>query len=173
MDDTELTRRAANVRLLLSDVDGVMTDGSLAFDASGVESKTFNVRDGLGVKLWMRGGGPFGIVTGRCSSIVASRAEELGLPIVHQGVHDKLPIVERIAADEGVALAEVAYIGDDLPDLPVVKAVGFGVAVNAACVEMLAEADFVTRLPGGRGAVREVVETLLRHSGRCEVALAG
>lgn len=173
MDQQELTERASRVRLLLSDVDGVMTDGSLAFDESGVESKTFNVRDGLGVKLWRRGAGEFGIVTGRSSSIVSNRAKELGLSIVHQGIHDKLPTVEQIAAQQGVSLEEVAYIGDDLPDLPVVQAVGFGVAVNDACVEMLADADHVTNATGGRGAVRELVETLLRNSGRWEAALAG
>lgn len=173
MEESELIRRAARVRLLLSDVDGVMTDGSLTFDTAGNENKTFNVRDGLGIKLWQRGAGDFGIVTGRCSSIVATRAEELGLSIVHQGVRDKLPVVERIVADAGVSLDEVAYIGDDLPDLPVVQAVGFGVAVSDACDEMLAEADFVTTRPGGAGAVRELVETLLRHSGRWEAALAG
>lgn len=171
MDPAELRQRAARVRLLLSDVDGVMTDGSLSFDAEEIESKTFNVRDGLGIKLWRRGAGEFGIVTGRCSSIVAARADELGLSIVHQGVHDKLPVVEQIAADQGVSLDEVAYLGDDLPDLPVVEAVGFGVAVKDACAEMVEAADYVTQLPGGRGAVREAAELLLKHSGRWEAAL--
>ncbi|TWT47351.1 KdsC family phosphatase [Botrimarina hoheduenensis] len=170
MDESELPRRAAQVRLLLSDVDGVMTDGSLTFDVEGRELKTFNVRDGLGIKLWRRSAGEFGIITGRSSTIVTKRAEELSLSIVHQGVQDKLPIVRQIAANHGMDLAEVAYIGDDLPDLPVVSAVGFGVAVGDACPELLAAADHTTLLPGGRGAVRELIETLLRASGRWQLA---
>lgn len=161
----------ADVKLLLTDVDGVLTDGSLTFDANGVETKTFNVRDGLGVRLWQRSGGVFGIVTGRASSIVERRAEELDIGLVMQGVNEKLPVVEDLADREGLTLARVAYLGDDLPDLPAIRAVGFGVAVADAAPELLESADYVTKTPGGRGALREVVELLLQRSGRWDAAV--
>lgn len=155
-----------SISLLLTDVDGVLTDGSLTFDAEGVETKTFNVRDGLGIRLWQRAGGKVGIVTGRASTIVESRGRELDIDIIYQAVKEKLPVVQDIAEQNGVSLDQVAYLGDDLPDLPVVKAVGFGVAVADAAPELHAVADYVTSLPGGRGALREVVEMLLKESGK-------
>ncbi len=161
-----------SIKLLLSDVDGVMTDGSVTFDAAGVESKTFNIRDGLGIRLWQKAGGEFGIVTGRQSEIVARRASELDVAIVHQGVSVKLPVVEQIAVDRGVSLAEVAYVGDDLPDLPVIRAVGLGVAVGDAAGEVKAGANHVLQAHGGRGAVRELVEMILKDSGQWETLLA-
>lgn len=154
-----------DIQLLLTDVDGVLTDGSLTFDAAGVETKTFNVRDGLGIRLWQRAGGKVGIVTGRASTIVENRARELDIEIIRQAVKEKLPVVEDIAQAHGVTLDQIAYLGDDLPDLPVVRAVGFGVAVADAAPELLGSADYVTHLPGGRGALREVVEKLLKESG--------
>jgi 3-deoxy-D-manno-octulosonate 8-phosphate phosphatase (KDO 8-P phosphatase) len=158
------------IRLLLTDVDGVLTDGSMTFDEDGRELKTFNVRDGLGVKLFQRAGGKVGIVTGRSSRVVDCRASDLGIAIIHQGVKEKLSVVEQIATAEGVSLEEVAFIGDDLPDLTSIMAVGFGVAVADAAGELLAAADYVTQKPGGRGAFREVVEKLLKESGRWEAA---
>lgn len=159
-----------DIRLLLTDVDGVLTDGSLTFDSNGVETKTFNVRDGLGIRLWQRAGGTVGIVTGRLSTIVETRAQELDVEIIHQGVKEKLPIVKEIAAEHGLSLDQVAYLGDDLPDLPVINAVGFGVAVADAAPELLEAANYVTQKPGGRGALREVVEKLLKDSSRWETA---
>lgn len=159
-----------DIKLLLTDVDGVLTDGSLTFDSSGVESKTFNVRDGLGVRLWQRAGGKVGIITGRVSEIVEQRADELDLDIVFQAVKEKLPVLQDIAKDQDVSVEEVAYLGDDLPDLPAVRAVGFGVAVADAAPELREAADYVTTAPGGRGALREVVEKLLKDSGRWETA---
>lgn len=153
-----------DVKLLLTDVDGVLTDGSLTFDAHGVETKTFNVRDGLGVRLWQRSGRVLGIVTGRASSIVERRADELGIRMVMQAVGEKLPVVEELARREGVSLQEVAFVGDDLPDLPAIRTVGFGVAVADAAPELLESADYVTRARGGHGALREVVELLLKQS---------
>jgi YrbI family 3-deoxy-D-manno-octulosonate 8-phosphate phosphatase len=158
------------IRLLLTDVDGVLTDGGMTFDAEGRELKTFNVRDGLGVKLFQRAGGKVGIVTGRTSRVVDHRASDLGIAIIQQGVKEKLPVVRQIAAAEGVSLEEVAFIGDDLPDLTSIEAVGFGVAVADAADELIAAADYVTQKPGGRGAFREVVEKLLKESGRWEAA---
>lgn len=159
-----------DIQLLLTDVDGVLTDGSLTFDANGVETKTFNVRDGLGVRLWQRAGGMVGIITGRVSKIVEQRADELDLKIVFQAVSEKLPVLRDIAETEGVSLDQVAYLGDDLPDLPAIKAVGFGVAVADAAPELLEAADYVTTARGGRGALREVAEKLLKDSGRWETA---
>lgn len=157
---------AAEIRLLLTDVDGVLTDGSLTFDSAGVETKTFNVRDGLGVRLWQRAGGELGIVTGRASTIVERRAEELDIGIVYQAVGDKGSVVRDIAQQHGVPLEQIAFLGDDLPDLPAMRLVGLGVAVADAAPELLEEADHVTQKPGGRGALRELVERLLRTSGR-------
>lgn len=151
--------------LLLTDVDGVLTDGGMTFDEDGRELKTFNVRDGLGVKLWQRAGGAVGIVTGRTSRVVDKRAAELGITLVHQGVPAKLPLVRRVAAAEGFTLEQVAFVGDDLPDLEVVRAVGFGVAVADASPELLAAAAYVTRASGGRGALREVIDKLLKDNG--------
>lgn len=159
-----------DIQLLLTDVDGVLTDGSLSFDSNGVETKTFNVRDGLGVRLWQRGGGKVGIITGRVSKIVEQRADELDVKIVFQAVGEKLAVLQDIAATEGVSLDQIAYLGDDLPDLPVVKAVGFGVAVADAAPELLEAADYVTTARGGCGAFREVAEKLLKDSGRWETA---
>ncbi|MEN1678113.1 MAG: HAD hydrolase family protein [Planctomycetota bacterium] len=159
------------IKLLLSDVDGVMTDGSVAYDANGVETKTFNIRDGLGIKLWQRTGFEFGIVTGRDSAIVAQRSAELGIGIVVQGAGVKMPVVERIAGEQGVTLDEIAYVGDDLPDLPVIRAVGCGAAVADAAAEVKAGADIVLETPGGRGAVREFIEKLLREAGKWDALI--
>lgn len=161
---------ADRIELLLTDVDGVLTDGSLTFDSAGVESKTFNVRDGLAVKLWQRAGGKLGIVTGRASAVVERRADELGIAILKQAVGEKLPVVQDLAESEGVAMDRVAFLGDDLPDLPAIRAVGLGVAVADAATELLEHADHVTKTPGGRGALRELVELLLKASGRWEAA---
>lgn len=155
-----------DIELLLSDVDGVMTCGTVTYDESGIETKTFHVRDGLGIKLWRRSGGAFGIVTSRDSPIVSWRAEEIGIDYVKQGATDKLPVVKQIARELGLTLDQVAYLGDDLPDLPVIRAVGLGVAVADAAQEVQSAADYVTKLPGGRGAVRELVELLLKGSGQ-------
>ncbi|MEN0109418.1 MAG: HAD hydrolase family protein [Planctomycetota bacterium] len=155
-----------DVELLLTDVDGVLTDGSLTFDSAGVETKTFNVRDGLGVRLWQRAGGKLGIVTGRASTVVERRADELDIAIVCQAVGDKGRVVRDLAEEHGVPLERIAFLGDDLPDLPAMRAVGLGVAVADAAHELLAEADHVTAARGGRGALRELVERLLRASGR-------
>ncbi|MEM6330202.1 MAG: HAD hydrolase family protein [Planctomycetota bacterium] len=161
------------IQLLLSDVDGVMTDGGVTLTRGGGEQMTFSIRDGLGIKLWQHAGGQFGIVTGRQTEMVGQRAEALGVEVVHQGVADKLPVVEQIAAERGVPLEHIAYLGDDLPDLPAIRAVGLGVAVADAAAEVQTGADLVLQTPGGRGAVRELVETLLKESGKWDALLAG
>ena len=165
--------RLARVRLLLLDCDGVLTDGGVTWAADGVESKTFHIRDGLGIRAWQRAGGRTGIVTGRSSPVVERRAAELGIEFVRQGVDDKLAAVAGILAACGLSWEEAAFVGDDLPDLPAVERCGLGVAVADACAELRAAADLVTTLPGGRGAVRELVERLLAARGGWEAIVAG
>ncbi|HEV2971997.1 MAG TPA: HAD hydrolase family protein [Pirellulales bacterium] len=160
--------RAARVELILSDVDGVMTDGSVVFDNQGIETKLFHIRDGLGIKLWRRAGYRFGVITGRSSQIVRMRAAELGVDIVRQGVEDKLAVVEQIVAELGLEPQQVCYVGDDLPDLPVVRFVGLGVAVADGSEDLRRAAHYVTTTPGGRGAVRETIELVLKAQGRWE-----
>ena len=162
----------AGVQLLLLDCDGVLTTGGVTWTEDGIEQKTFNIRDGLGIKLWQRAGGQVGIVTGRSSRVVAWRARELGIDFVRQGVGDKLAVVAELLAACGLGWEETAYVGDDLPDLPVISRVGLGVAVADACPELCAAARLVTRLPGGHGAVRELVERLLKARGCWEELIA-
>jgi 3-deoxy-D-manno-octulosonate 8-phosphate phosphatase (KDO 8-P phosphatase) len=159
-------QRAQAIELILSDVDGVLTPGELIFDNQGIETKHFHIRDGLGIKLWQRAGYRFGLVTGRSSHIVKLRAAELGIEIVRQTAEDKLPATQEIIASLGLSLSQVCYIGDDLPDLPAVRAVGLGVAVADACSELREAAHFVTTLGGGCGAVRETIETILKSQRR-------
>ncbi|TWT36746.1 3-deoxy-D-manno-octulosonate 8-phosphate phosphatase KdsC [Posidoniimonas corsicana] len=158
-----LAETCRRIKLLLSDVDGVMTDGSVLYDSTGAELKSFNIRDGLGIRLWQRAGGVFGVVTGRESPMVERRCRELDVAILVQNSGDKLPKVQQIASEQGVTLDEIAYIGDDLPDLPVIQAVGLGVAVADAAEEVLHAADYTTQLPGGRGAIRELIEVILKQ----------
>jgi YrbI family 3-deoxy-D-manno-octulosonate 8-phosphate phosphatase len=164
----KLAERCAAIRLLLTDVDGVLTDGGVLLDNQGVESKCFNIRDGLAVRLWQHAGGHAGIVTGRSSHVVKLRAAELDLEVVRQGVKDKLAEVEAIAASLGLQPEQLAYVGDDLPDVPAIRYAGLGIAVADAPEEVRNAADYVTSVAGGRGAVREVVELLLKNTGRWE-----
>ena len=172
-DPVDLEHRLARVQLLLTDVDGVLTDGGIGWNDEGVEFKTFHIRDGLGLRLWQRAGGRTGIVTGRSSRVVQLRAVELGIEFVRQGVEDKVAAAAAIVAECGVDWERTAFVGDDLPDLPVVARCGVGVAVADACPELRAAAALVTRLPGGRGAVRELVERMLRARGGWEATVAG
>lgn len=160
--DLEIAKR---IRLILSDVDGVLTDGSITIDNAGVESKTFYVRDGLAIKLWQRCDFQFGIITARNSQIVKLRAAELNIDIVRQGATDKLPVARQIIAQLGLEPQQVCYIGDDLPDIPVMREVGLPIAVADAASEVRDVAKWTTQLPGGRGAVREAIERLLRATG--------
>ena len=161
-----LEQRAQPIELLLSDVDGVMTDGGVAFDNQGIEIKQFHIRDGLGIQLWRRAGYRFGMVTGRSSHIVRMRGVELGIEIVRQGVDDKLAVVRQIAAESGLDLRQVGFMGDDLPDLAVLRQVGLAIAVADADETVRAAAQLVTKAPGGRGAVREAIEWILKAQGR-------
>jgi len=155
----------SRIKLLLLDVDGVMTDGRIIYDSDGGESKAFDVKDGHGLKLVQRAGIQVGIITGRQSTIVDRRAAELGIELVYQGAKDKqLPfreILQRLALEPW----EVAYAGDDIVDLPVMRQVGFAATVADAMDEVKAAAHMVTRRAGGRGAVREICDHLLKESG--------
>lgn len=158
----KLDARCRNVELILCDVDGVLTDGGVIFDNEAIESKQFHVRDGVGIKLWQRAGYRFGLITGRSSHIVKVRAAELGIHEVRQGVESKLQTAREVWEKCGLTASEVCFIGDDLPDLATVSEVGLGIAVADAVPEVVQAADHVTRLAGGRGAVREVIELILK-----------
>ena len=163
-----LDQRCRPIRLILSDVDGVLTDGGIVFDNQGIETKRFHVRDGMGIRLWQKAGYRFGLITHRSSNIVKMRVAELGIEIIRQGIDDKLTAMRGILAELRLTPAQVCYIGDDLPDLPVVRAVGLGVAVADACAELRQAAHYVTTLPGGAGAVRETIELILKAQARWE-----
>ena len=162
----KLSDRCQAIELILTDVDGVLTDGGVIFDNRGIESKRFHIRDGLGIKLWQRAGGKFGIVTGRSSHVVELRAAELGIDLVRQGADDKLAVAQDICRELNLKLEQVCYVGDDLPDLLLVRQVGLGVAVGDACAELRAAAHQVTVSTGGAGAIREVVELILKAQQR-------
>ncbi len=163
---TDLAAKCRSVELLISDVDGVMTDGSIIYDNQGIETKRFHVRDGLGIKLWQKSGNRFGIITQRSSQAVKIRASELGVEIVRQAATDKIVTLMDILKEVDLKPEQVAYVGDDLPDLAVLGLVGVAIAVADAAPEVRETADLVTSLPGGRGALREAVETLLKHQQR-------
>ncbi len=161
-----LRDRCQSIRLLLLDVDGVLTDGSLYIDDDGRELKRFHVRDGLAVKLWKEAGGQVGIVSGRRTPAVDHRAAELGIEPVWQGVSDKAELIGRILEELRLSPAQLAYIGDDLPDLGAIQLAGLGITVADAPVEVRTAADYVTVAVGGQAAVREVVELILTAQGR-------
>ena len=164
----KLDTRCQAIELILTDVDGVLTDGGLIFDNQGIEQKRFHVRDGMGIQLWHQAGYRLGFVTSRASHIVKVRATELGVEIVRQGSVEKLPVVREIAQSLGLTMDQVAFIGDDLSDLAVIKAVGLGIAVADATEEVRSVASYTTKLKGGDGAVREVVELILKLQTRWE-----
>jgi 3-deoxy-D-manno-octulosonate 8-phosphate phosphatase (KDO 8-P phosphatase) len=161
-----LEERCRAVELILADVDGVLTDGKIILDNQGIESKQFHIHDGLGIKLWQKAGYRFGVITQRSSQSLKVRAAELGIEIVRQGTPDKLASVKQVVSEVRLGVAQVCYLGDDLPDLPVLRAVGMGVAVADACEELRQAADYVTKAPGGAGAVRETIELILKAQRR-------
>ncbi len=154
------------IRLILSDVDGVLTDGRIVFDNQGIESKNFHVRDGLGIRLWTEAGFRFGIITSRSSHIVKVRCDELGIDLVRQGLKEKLPVARKIMDELHLQPQQVAYIGDDLPDLAIMNEVGLAIAVADAADDVVAAAQLVTKRAGGQGAVREAIETILKSKKR-------
>jgi 3-deoxy-D-manno-octulosonate 8-phosphate phosphatase (KDO 8-P phosphatase) len=162
--------KAAKTRLFLLDVDGVLTDGGIVYDAEGVELKRFNVRDGHGVVMLRRTGIRLGIITGRNSTVTAIRAKELGIDLVIQGALDKSAALDRMLSETGIPADEIAYVGDDIVDLPVFRRVGFSAAPADAEDYVRDAADFVSSRRGGHGAVREIIEFVLRETGHWEAA---
>jgi 3-deoxy-D-manno-octulosonate 8-phosphate phosphatase (KDO 8-P phosphatase) len=156
-----ILEKARRVRFLLLDVDGVMTDGTIYLDADGRETKAFNIYDGSGIHLIRKAGIQVGIITGRQSTIVAHRARELEITEVHQKILDKLKVYDELLLKYGLKDSEMAYIGDDVIDLPVLARVGLSVAVPNAHPDVKARVDWVTQTAGGYGAVREVTDLLL------------
>lgn len=154
------------------DVDGTLTDGTITYAADGVELKSFHARDGAGIKLLAGAGIRPAIVTGRASAAVERRAAELGIETVVQGVKDKLEVVERLREEAGLAWEEVAFIGDDLTDIPPMRQAGFSAAPCDADPEVRRIATYVCETRGGRGAVRDAIETLLRRQGVWDGILA-
>ena len=167
-----LEDRCRNVELIIADVDGVLTDGGIIFDNQGIEIKRFHSRDGFGIKLWRRSGFHFGIITARTSHIVKIRAAELGIDVLRQGFEDKLPAAREVFAELQLTPGQVAYIGDDLPDLAVMRHVGLPIAVADAVDEVRAGAAYVTSIRGGQGAVREAIEVVLKSKGLWEDMVA-
>lgn len=166
LEPGEVERRASRVRLLLLDCDGVLTDGRITLVEGGDEVKSFHTRDGHGLVLLRRAGLATGIISGRASGAVERRARELGIAHVRQGVHDKVAVFEEVLTAAGVSEAEVCYVGDDMVDIPLMRRAGLAVAVADATAETCAAAHYMTRLPGGFGAVREVCELILKAQGR-------
>ncbi len=165
-------KKAAKIKLVFLDVDGVMTDGRITMDAQGKEIKSFCVKDGLGLRMLMSGGVEVAIVTGRSSQVVEHRANDLGIEEVHQDVTDKNLLCRQIIEDRGFTKQEICCIGDDLADLPMFSEAGLCIAVADAVKEVREAADFITRSKGGFGAVREACEWLLKCQGKWQAALA-
>jgi 3-deoxy-D-manno-octulosonate 8-phosphate phosphatase (KDO 8-P phosphatase) len=156
----------ANVKLLVMDVDGVLTDGGVIIHQDGSESKRFNVLDGHGIRMWHRAGLKSAVISGRTTEATKLRTEQLGITYVFQECVDKVPVFERLLGQSGFSADETAYIGDDVLDLPVMKRAGFAVAVGNAVDEVKRNAHYVTNRYGGDGAVREAIEYILKKTGR-------
>lgn len=166
VESDSIERRAARIKLLLMDCDGVLTDGRIWMLADGEDQKAFNTRDGLGLELFHTAGLRSGIITGRQSSAVERRANNLGISFVRQGCKDKVQAFVETLKDADVDESEVAFVGDDLNDIPLMVSSGLGIAVANAAPETLERADYVTQANGGAGAIREVVELILKAQGR-------
>lgn len=172
MTQTLLAQRAKRIRLAVFDVDGVLTDGKLHFTPDGQEIKTFNTLDGQGIKMLMASGVTTAIITGRSSPAVERRAKALGIPHLFQGREDKLVVLDALLAQLGLTYQEVAYLGDDLPDLPIIRRVALGMAVANANAFVRHHAIAITQAHGGEGAAREFCEFIMRAQGTLEAAQA-
>ncbi len=161
-----MQKKLAGIKLLLLDVDGVLTDGRIIYDNQGNELKAFDVKDGHGLKMVQRAGIKIGIITGRSSEVVSRRAKELGIEILFQGALRKLEPYLEILSEQGLTDEQVAYVGDDIVDLPILRRVGFSATVADAIPEVSPLVDYVTGRPGGRGAVREICDLLLKACGQ-------
>jgi 3-deoxy-D-manno-octulosonate 8-phosphate phosphatase (KDO 8-P phosphatase) len=162
---TDLPERCRAIELLVLDVDGVLTDGVIVVDDRGVESKHFHVRDGGGIALWRKAGKKVAIISGRSANCVEVRAAELGITPVIQGSSDKRSSILALIRDFGLEPRQVCAMGDDLADLPMLELAGLAACPSDASAEVVESAHLVARSPGGRGAVREVIEAILKHQG--------
>jgi len=160
-----MNERLMAIQLLLLDVDGVMTDGGIIYDGNGLETKIFNVKDGHGIKMLQRAGIEVGIITGRSSAVVDVRAQELGIELVYQGALRKLESYEDVKLKTGLIDSQIAYMGDDIIDVPVMRRVGFAAAPQDALAEAKRAAHYIASCNGGRGAVREVCDLILKGRG--------
>jgi 3-deoxy-D-manno-octulosonate 8-phosphate phosphatase (KDO 8-P phosphatase) len=165
-DSVTIEERAARVKLLLMDCDGVLTDGRITLLENGDEEKSFHTRDGHGLVLLHRAGLQSGIISGRTSTLVERSARDLGIAYVRQGTWDKIKDFDEVLAAAGVEEQDAAYVGDDVTDIPLMHRCGFAVAVSDATAETRAAAHYTTTLPGGFGAIREVCELILKAQGR-------
>ncbi|MDB4001001.1 HAD hydrolase family protein [bacterium] len=163
---------AKKIKLLLLDVDGVLTDGRLYYGNSGEEMKAFNIQDGLGIKLLQQGNVQVGIITGRVSALLQRRADELGISPVVQGREDKLIALNELLQTMDISLDEIAFMGDDLPDLAVIRRVGLGITPANGSATLAQQAHWQTTRRGGDGAVREVAEMILGAQGSLDSILA-
>lgn len=163
-----LRQKLQAVELLLLDVDGVLTDGSLLYHADGSETKVFHTKDGFGIKMLLRHGIDVGIVTGRSGQALDRRCRELGISLRHEGISDKAGVLTAICDETGLLPGQMAFMGDDLPDLPLMKRVGLAIAVKNAHSLVAESADMVTSAGGGQGAVREICDALLTAKGHMQ-----
>lgn len=168
----DVTTRAACLRLMIFDVDGVLTDGSLHYGADGETIKVFNVLDGLGIKLLQLSGVATAIISARQSASLTRRAADLGMTYLRQGVHDKRVAFQQLLAQTGLSAEQCGFIGDDIIDLPILLQVGFAASVPGAHAEVRSRVHYVTEAQGGHGAAREVCDLVLRAQGKYEAALA-
>jgi 3-deoxy-D-manno-octulosonate 8-phosphate phosphatase (KDO 8-P phosphatase) len=168
MDD--LLQRTQAIKLAIFDVDGVLTDGKLYFLVDGSEFKTFNTLDGQGIKMLINSGVRTAIISGRKTPAVERRAQNLGIQHLYQGREDKLDVLDELLAELGLSYEQVAYLGDDLPDLPVIRRVGLGMAVASANQFVREHAHGVTQARGGEGAAREFCELIMRGQGTLDAA---
>ncbi len=164
--------KAAALTWVVLDVDGVLTDGSVIYSNSGDELKAFNIKDGFAIKMAQRAGLQFAMITGRASQVLERRAEELGIDNVMQGRSDKLTALNELVEALGITLEQVAYMGDDLPDLSAIEAAALGACPADAASEVVAAADWVATVNGGRGAVRELIEMLLSARGQWDTLVS-
>jgi 3-deoxy-D-manno-octulosonate 8-phosphate phosphatase (KDO 8-P phosphatase) len=168
----DLLQRGKNIKLAIFDVDGVLTDGRLYFLEDGSEFKTFNTLDGQGIKMLIASGVHTAIISGRRTPVVERRAQNLGIQHLYQGREDKLVVLDELLAQLNLSYEQVAYLGDDLPDLPVIRRVGLGMAVANAASFVLQHAHGITQARGGEGAAREFCELILSAQGSLEAAHA-
>lgn len=168
---SDVVERAKQIKLVILDVDGVQTDGGIIWDSSGGQVARFHIRDGLGIVTMLMTGIEVAIITTRRSPIVQARAEELGIKRLYQGVKKKTVAYEELIRELGIGDENVAYVGDDLVDLGIMKRVGLAVAVADAVDEVKAISHYITRVPGGHGAVREAAELIMKAQGKWEKVL--